>query len=100
MCHKRIGYDLNVIRQYACLVINPVMVDNFVALFGCTPKDWASDSMMARPKTILVAGLGLELSSVAWSPGVHLMIIFRFIFPVVLFGRPGISNCHTTHCIC
>ena len=44
--HKRIGYDLNVMRQSACLVVKPVTVDNFVALFNCTPVDWASDSMM------------------------------------------------------
>ena len=24
--HKRIGYDLNVMRQSACLVINPITV--------------------------------------------------------------------------
>ena len=40
----RIGYDLNVKRQSACLVINPVTVDNFAALFNCTPVDRASDS--------------------------------------------------------
>ena len=45
--HKRIGYDLNVMRQCACLVINPITVDNFVAHFKCTPVDRASDSMMA-----------------------------------------------------
>ena len=31
----------------ACLVINPITVDNFAALFNCTPVDKASDSMMA-----------------------------------------------------
>ena len=45
--HKRIDYDLNVIRQSACLVVNPITVDNVAALFNCTPADWASDSMMA-----------------------------------------------------
>ena len=45
--HKRIGYDLNVMRQSACLVINPITVDNFAARFNCTPVDRASDSMMA-----------------------------------------------------
>ena len=45
--HKRIGYDLNVMRQSTCLVINPIMVDNFAALFNCTPVDRASDSVMA-----------------------------------------------------
>ena len=45
ICHKRIGYDLKVIRQFACLVINQIKVDNFAALY-CTPVDRASDSMM------------------------------------------------------
>ena len=45
--HKRIGYDLNVMRQSACLVINPIRVDNFAAFFNCTPVDRAPDSMMA-----------------------------------------------------
>ena len=45
--HKLIGYDLNVIRQSAYLVINPITVDNFAAHFNCTPVDPASNSMMA-----------------------------------------------------
>ena len=44
---KRIGYDLNVMRQSACLVISPITVDYFAALFICMPVDRASDSMMA-----------------------------------------------------
>ena len=43
ICHKRIGYDLNVMRQSARLVINPFTVDNFAALLNCTPVDRASD---------------------------------------------------------
>ena len=49
--HKRIGYDLNVMRKSACLVINLITVDNFAALFNCTPVDRASDSMMAPTKS-------------------------------------------------
>ena len=49
---KRIGYYLNIMQQSACLVINPIMVDNFVALFNCTPVDRASYSMKPRPKAI------------------------------------------------
>ena len=45
--HKRIGYDLNVMRRSACLVVYPITVETFVALFNCTPVVWASDSMMA-----------------------------------------------------
>ena len=48
MRYKRIGYNLNVMRQSACLVINPITVDDYAALFNCTPVDIsASDSMMA-----------------------------------------------------
>ena len=45
--HKRIGYDLHVMRQSVCLVINPITVDNFVALLNCTLVNRASDSLMA-----------------------------------------------------
>ena len=33
MRFKRIGYNLNVMRQSACLVINPITVDGYAALF-------------------------------------------------------------------
>ena len=46
MRYKRIGYNLNVMRQSACLVINPITVDGYAALFNCAPVDHASDSMM------------------------------------------------------
>ena len=41
MCYKRIGFNLNVMRQSACLVINPIKVDGYAALFNCTPVDRA-----------------------------------------------------------
>ena len=47
MRYKRIGYNLNVMRQSACLVINPITVDGYAALLNCTSVDRASDSMMA-----------------------------------------------------
>ena len=46
MRYKRIGYNLNVMRQSACLVINPFKVDGFAALINCTPVERDSDSMM------------------------------------------------------
>ena len=45
--YKRIGYNMNVMRQTACLVVNPVTVSNFPDLFICTPVGRASDLMMA-----------------------------------------------------
>ena len=41
------GYNLNVMRQSACLVFDPIKVDNYAAYFNCTPAGRASDSMMA-----------------------------------------------------
>ena len=47
MRYKRIGYNLNVMRQSACFGFDLITVDDFAALFNCTAVDRASDSMMA-----------------------------------------------------
>ena len=44
--YKKIGYNINVLQQTACLVVNPIMVGNFAFLFNCTPVGRTSDSMM------------------------------------------------------
>ena len=45
--YKKIGYEINVLQQTACLVVNPITVRNFAAfLFSCTPVGRTSDSMM------------------------------------------------------
>ena len=38
----RIGYDINIMRQSACSVFNPVTVNNFASLYNCTPVGRAS----------------------------------------------------------
>ena len=45
--YKRIGYSLDIMRQTACLVVNPIIVDGYASLFNCTTALRASDSMMA-----------------------------------------------------
>ena len=47
MRYKLFGNNLNEMQQSECLVINPIKVDGYAALFNCTPVDQASDSMMA-----------------------------------------------------
>ena len=42
---RTLGY--NVRRQSACLVFNPIMVDNYAAFTNCTSVGRPSDSMMA-----------------------------------------------------
>ena len=44
---KRIGYSLDIMRQTACLVDNPIIVDGYASLFNCTTAVRASDSMTA-----------------------------------------------------
>ena len=45
--YKRIGYNPYIMRQTACLVTNPIMVDGDASLFNCTAVVRASDSMTA-----------------------------------------------------
>ena len=35
--YRKIGYNINVLQQTACLVVNPIMVGSFAFLFNCTP---------------------------------------------------------------
>ena len=42
------GYNINVLQQTACLVVNPIMLGNFAFLFNCTPVGQTSDSMMVQ----------------------------------------------------
>ena len=44
--YKKIGYNINVLQQTACLVVNPITVGNFAFLFNCTPVGRTSDSII------------------------------------------------------
>ena len=44
--YKKIGYNINVLQQTACLVVKLIMVGYFAFLFNCTPVGRTSDSMM------------------------------------------------------
>ena len=46
--YKKIGYNINVLQQKACLVVNPITVGNFAFLFSCMPVGRTSDSMKDR----------------------------------------------------
>ena len=75
--YRRIGYNLNFMRQPACLVFNPIMVDNYAAFFNCTAVGRVADSMMA-PTYLLFILVGWDRSflSVAWPTGIHLVFLF------------------------
>ena len=44
--NKPDGYNINVMCQSACLVVNPVAVNNFASHFNCRPVGHESDSMV------------------------------------------------------
>ena len=93
LCYKRTGYKTNIRRQSACLVVNPITVNNFACLFNCTPLGQVSDAMMAPTLSYLfhLVGAGAFLS-VAWPTGVQLLVFSCSSCPVVLFDTPGISS--------
>ena len=41
--YKKIGYNIDVLRQTACLVVNPIKVNSFADLFDCTMVGRDSD---------------------------------------------------------
>ena len=43
----KVGYNLDVMRHSACLVLNPITVYSYGFLFNCTTVGQASDSMTA-----------------------------------------------------
>ena len=44
--YKSIGYNLNDMRQSACLVFDPIMLDNHASFLNCTPLGRASDTKL------------------------------------------------------
>ena len=59
--YKRIGYNLNVMRQSAFKVINQIK-------FNCTLVDWRQTLLWSRPKAIHFSWLGPELLRMLLSP--------------------------------
>ena len=41
--YKKIGYNINAMRQTACLVVHPIKVNSFAYLFNCTTVGRTSD---------------------------------------------------------
>ena len=85
---------MNVMRQSACFVVNPVTVNNFASLFNCTSVGRASISVMVPHKANYFSWLRLDLVfSVAWSFGDQVVVFFCSGISFVLFDTPGISTC-------
>ena len=75
--YRRIGYSLNVMRLSACLVFNPIMVDN--CLFKLH-ADGSGVRLYDDPdlKLFILVGWDRGFLSVAWPTGVQLLFFFSF----------------------
>ena len=51
--YKKIGYNIYVLQQTACLVINPITFGNFAFLFNCMPVGRTSDSMIVSNERLI-----------------------------------------------
>ena len=56
--HKKIGYNINVLRQTACLVVNPIEFNSFAYLFNCTTAGRTSDLMTVPYLTLFKSNTG------------------------------------------
>ena len=45
--YKRVGHNMDIMRQFACLVVNPITVYSYGFLFDSTMVGQASDLMTA-----------------------------------------------------
>ena len=52
--YKKIGYNINVLQQTQCLLVNPITVGNLSFLFKCLPVGQTSDSV-----TVLTINLSI-----------------------------------------
>ena len=56
--HIKMVYNTNVIRQTACIIVNPITFNNSVSLFDCTPAGRDSDYMTAPVYSALSKSVG------------------------------------------
>ena len=72
--YKKIGYNISVLQQTACLVVNPITVGNFAFLFNCTQVGRTSDSMMVPMLWLFVGPTGGFTCWISFAP------VFSFIY--------------------
>ena len=86
-------YNLNVMRQSACLFFNPIMVNNYAAFFNCTPVGYSF-------QLFILVGWDRSFLSVAWPDQVQLVFFFcsgvsKLFGPRTLHRRAAYSICES-----
>ena len=83
-------------RQSACLVFNPFMVDNYAAFFNCTPVGRASDG--PDLKLFLLVGWSRSSCLLLFPPGSNWC--FSFAPELVSHSAPRDLHRRTAYSIC
>ena len=79
--YKKIDYNINVLQQTACLVVNPITVGNFAFLFNCTPWGLTSGSLTVP-----------TLRLINWGDGRGLML-WLFVLPTEVYLMDFFCSC-------
>ena len=87
------GDCLAFMRQYAGLLVNPIALDNFAAIFNCMPVDRASDSMMARTKHYSYQLIGTGTLSSVVGPSDYLLLLHISSYVVWQTRDLNLSRC-------
>ena len=94
--YKRIGYNINIMRQTACLVFTPITVNNFASLFNCTPVGRRQTRWWPRHKAIYFNWFGPELFCLLLGPpGFNCWFSFAQVFQWCCStpqGSPGVGR--------
>ena len=86
-------------RQSACLVFNPITVNNFASLFNCMPFGRASDSMMTPAQSFYLIWLEPELYCLLLGPpGFSCWFSFARVFQWCCSTPQGSPGVGTTRC--
>ena len=94
--YKCIGYNINIMRQSACLVFNPITVNNFASLFNS--RRWVRRQTQWWPqhKAIYFSWLGPELFCLLLGPpGFNCWFSFAPVFQWCFLtpqGSPGVGR--------
>ena len=92
-CYIRVGYNLDIMRQSACLVLNSITVYSYGLLFNCTLVGQASDSMMVLTYSfnrwvgagcLFVAGPTMAVSHEPFSLFHHGVLIWLECFSMMI----------------
>ena len=78
----KIGYNMDILRQTACMVVNPNMADNFASIFNWTTVSRSSDNDNSLLNPFQLVGAWLSMS---WlGPTVVLFVIFLFSLQIAI----------------